>query len=559
MFIGIAATIPDLPNLPGQGGGGPEVTLDYSSSNFCADASDPTLSDASPVGGVFSYTGVGTLDLNTSDGAIDISGSDPGNYTVIYTVIGVGSSNFPINIGSTINTTVTGDSSTCIGFVPSPADLTAVSGYSNYEWFKDNTSVQNGTSNTYTPAFNVAGNFVYKVTITDSSLGIPCTATSSDFAFAVNALPTISIADPTGGFCSGSSTTITTTVSAGTVFAWYKDDVLITGQTGSTLTVTEAAEYKATVTDGNGCTSPLSIGLDIEKFDPPTVTIATVPGTTICTGDTATLTASVTGGAGTMSYLWSTGVTGSSISVAPTTTTTYTVTVTDGNGCTGTASQEITASTAGTAIASINNDDAMSFNGTDSYVDAGNPTELQFGDQDFTITSWFKMSTSQSNNLVGKFEASGNQRSYSIWIDESGSGFAKFVISNNGQSGSGNTTVVTDNNSLSLNNWHFVAVVYDSTNNLAKISVDGNSFVTASHSGGAYSSSTANFRISNINGLFFNGSIDEVAVWDSALSSCDVKGIYEGSIGSNAGKAANLLDTNTTIPAPVYWNRMGDS
>jgi hypothetical protein len=93
----------------------------------------------------------------------------------------------------------------------------------------------------------------------------------------INALPTISIADATGGFCSGSSTTITTTVSAGTVFAWYKDDVLIVGQTGSTLTVTEAAEYKATVTDGNGCTSLLSNGLDIEEFDSPTVTIATVP------------------------------------------------------------------------------------------------------------------------------------------------------------------------------------------------------------------------------------------------------------------------------------------
>ena len=74
MFIGIASTIPDLPNLPGQGGGsGPEVTLDYSLSNFCADASDPTLTDASPAGGVFSYTGAGTLALNTSNGAIDIS------------------------------------------------------------------------------------------------------------------------------------------------------------------------------------------------------------------------------------------------------------------------------------------------------------------------------------------------------------------------------------------------------------------------------------------------------------------------------------------------------
>ena len=98
MFIGIASTIPDLPNLPGQGGSGPVVTLDYSSSNFCADASDPTLTDASPSGGVFSYTGAGTLALNTSNGAVDISNSTPGNYIVTYTVTGVGFSNFPINI-----------------------------------------------------------------------------------------------------------------------------------------------------------------------------------------------------------------------------------------------------------------------------------------------------------------------------------------------------------------------------------------------------------------------------------------------------------------------------
>jgi hypothetical protein len=98
MFIGIASTIPDLPNLPGQGGSGPAVTLDYSSSNFCADASDPTLTDASPAGGVFSYTGAGTLALNTSNGAIDISNSTSGNYIVTYTVAGVGSSNFSINI-----------------------------------------------------------------------------------------------------------------------------------------------------------------------------------------------------------------------------------------------------------------------------------------------------------------------------------------------------------------------------------------------------------------------------------------------------------------------------
>ncbi len=105
MFIGIAATIPDLPNLPGQGGEDITVTLDYSLSNFCADANDPTLTDASPTGGVFSYTGAGTLALNTSNGAIDISNSIPGNYIVTYTVAGVGSSNFPINITALDNAT----------------------------------------------------------------------------------------------------------------------------------------------------------------------------------------------------------------------------------------------------------------------------------------------------------------------------------------------------------------------------------------------------------------------------------------------------------------------
>lgn len=92
MFIGVACTIPDLPNLPGQGGESVSVTLDYPSNDVCYDgATSP--SDASPAGGTFSYTGSGTLDLNTSTGAINAAGSDPGSYTVIYTKSGV-SSNF---------------------------------------------------------------------------------------------------------------------------------------------------------------------------------------------------------------------------------------------------------------------------------------------------------------------------------------------------------------------------------------------------------------------------------------------------------------------------------
>ena len=163
MFIGIAATIPDLANLHGQGGEDVTVTLDYPSIDVCYDATT-SPSDASPAGGVFSYTGSGTLDLNPGNGAIDANSSDPGSYTVIYTKSGV-SSTFPIVIGNDI-----------------------------------------------------------------------------------------------------------------------------------------------------------------------TLSITPVPGATICTGDTATLTANASGGTGSLTYLWSTGATGSSISV--TTSATYTVEVTDSKGCT---------------------------------------------------------------------------------------------------------------------------------------------------------------------------------------------------------------------------------
>ncbi|MBK8192262.1 MAG: hypothetical protein IPK76_03210 [Lewinellaceae bacterium] len=74
-----------------------------------------------------------------------------------------------------------------------------------------------------------------------------------------------------------------------------------------------------------------------------TVTINTIPTASIsgpgsiCTGQSATLTAS---GGGT--YLWNTGATSTSISVSPVSNTTYTVTVTGSNGCTKTATKTIT-------------------------------------------------------------------------------------------------------------------------------------------------------------------------------------------------------------------------
>jgi len=546
-IISIGIPLPDRSALPGQTGSGEEVNLQYATQNYCANSSNPSPTVATPAGGAFSYAPGGIS--GGANGTIVIANSNPGNYTVTYTVNG-DSANFPINIGAVVDTTITGDSATCIGFAPSPSDLTAVSGYSNYEWFKDNVSVQNGTSNTYTPAFNVAGSFVYKVIITDNSLGISCAATSSDFAFTVNALPTITIINSGGGFCSGSSTVITTTVSAGTIFAWYKDNVLISGQTASSLTVTEVGEYTATVTDSNGCTSLISNGLDIEQFDSPSVTIATVPGTTICTGDTATLTANPTGGTGPYVYSWSTGATTQAISV--TTSATYTVTVTDANTCTATASQAITASTAATTIASIDNDYAMSFNGTDTYVQMGeNLPDLH--DSARTLVFWAK-ATSWTANQGVVIESDAFEITAVLGYSNQYVSFTTDNATNNNQRKTWSASGLTDNT------WHHFAMTVDSSNNISNIYVDGVAQTVSSIAGFPQSTGINNIGKRYNNSSYFDGELDEIAVFNSKLSSCDIKGIYEATTTvSGQPKSANLLDANTTIPAPVYWNRMGDS
>ncbi len=554
-IISIGIRIPDRSALPGQSGSGEEVNLQYATQNYCANSSNASPTVATPAGGIFSYAPGGIS--GGANGTIVIANSIPGNYIVTYTVAGVGSANFPINIGAIIDTTITGDSATCIGFAPSPADLTAVSGYSNYEWFKDNVSVQNGASNTYTPAFNVAGSFVYKVTITDNSLGTPCTATSSNFAFTVNALPTISIAGT--DFCAGQSTTLTATPSTGT-FVWEVNTGsgynVISGQTNNTISVNTAGDYRAKVTDANGCTSDYSNVLAIAQFASPSVTIATVPGTTICTGDTATLTANATGGSGSgYTYLWSTSATTQAISV--TTSGTYSVTVTDSNGCTATASQLITVSTAATAIANINNDHAMSFNGTDQYVEATGVTSLN-GLSTMSFSLWVKAASGAQADSYAAILGIGDTTTNTGQIF-----FSQANLDNNFnfyvRTSAGYGTPATTGIGFLNGDWRHVAGTYDGTN--LKLYVDGSQVSSVSRTGNLITA-TGELYIgrTTTSANFFNGELDEVAVWDSALSSCDVKGIYEATTTvSGQPKTANLLDANTTIPAPVYWNRMGDS
>ncbi|MBI1804777.1 MAG: T9SS type A sorting domain-containing protein [Ignavibacteria bacterium] len=132
--------------------------------------------------------------------------------------------------------------------------------------------------------------------------------------------------------CSGTSGTLTATVTGGTspyTYSWN------TGATTQSITTSTAGTYTVTVTDSKGATATSSGTLTVNL--PPSVSVNSL---TVCSGSSGTLTATVTGGTSPYTYLWNTGATTPSITTS--TGGTYSVTVTDSKGCSGIGSGILT-------------------------------------------------------------------------------------------------------------------------------------------------------------------------------------------------------------------------
>jgi hypothetical protein len=119
------------------------------------------------------------------------------------------------------------------------------------------------------------------------------------------------------------------------------------GSTSASISNLSAGIYSVTVTDGNGCTKSTSY-----EITQPALLTATGSGTNVSCFGGSNGTATVTVGGGTLpyTYVWSTG--GTTQSISGLAIGIYNVTVTDGNGCTKSASYQVTQPTLLTAVAS---------------------------------------------------------------------------------------------------------------------------------------------------------------------------------------------------------------
>ena len=189
-----------------------------------------------------------------------------------------------------------------------------------------------------------------------------------------------------------------------------------------------------------------------------------------------------------------------------------------------------------------------SFDGTDDFVTMSNPDDLNFSG-DTTISFWVKYTNQASsfNFLIDKSTSVG-ERQYALYLRNETGGTKTFSFSTSGGTAVQNNSTGT----ISVNEWSHVAVVVDSgVTNGTKLYINGSSETLGTHT--ITTNDSAPFQLGKRydTSFEFGGLMDEVAIFNSALSATDI---------------ASLRDTSGTSPlpadisslSPVGWWRMGD-
>jgi PKD repeat protein/photosystem II stability/assembly factor-like uncharacterized protein len=304
-------------NITGVAGAAPNAAFTASSTSICPGGT-VTFTDQStgtPTSWSWTFPG-GTPSSSTSQNPT-VTYAAAGTYNVTLVATNGNGSDTQTNTAYiTVNplptVAATGSSTICAG---NSAALTAT-GAATYTWMPGNLT---GSSVTVSPTATTT----YTVTGT-SAAGCSNTATVT---VTVNSVPNVT-ATGTATICSGNSATIT--ASGASTYNWMPGNL-----TGASVSVSPTATttYTVTGTAANGCTDPATVTITVNAL--PTVAAT---GSTICAGNTATITAT-----GASTYNWMPGnLTGSSVTVSPASTTTYTVTGTNAAGCTSTSTATIT-------------------------------------------------------------------------------------------------------------------------------------------------------------------------------------------------------------------------
>ena len=209
---------------------------------------------------------------------------------------------------------------------------------------------------------------------------------------------------------------------------------------------------------------------------------------------------------------------------------------------------------------------SLEFDGTNDYVDTSSPFESTFKDS-FTISSWVKPTDGRPSAyeyIYGIYGASGGKNRITLISGANGELNIRFRANDAGSGDSGGDTAAIWADGEST--WTHTVVVADSTIsgndglvlyvNGVKTAISGSgdtSAITFSDFNTTHNFILGSASVSSGVGTSntFAGKLDEVAIWNTALSAGDISALYQ------AKGTSDLNDDGNSANLKGWW-RMGD-
>ena len=193
---------------------------------------------------------------------------------------------------------------------------------------------------------------------------------------------------------------------------------------------------------------------------------------------------------------------------------------------------------------------ALDFDDTNDYVAAdGVTSELSSNGLPFTVSAWAYPDTT-TKGAIFAFNKTGNSDENLNLLFYAKNGSTKKFYHLEG----GNNTWTESTNTFEPGEWHHIVVTVDSSQN-GKLYVNGGQQGTWSN---GTNSSADRFSIGqeyDDDGTdpsdFFDGKIDEVAIWNVALNAADVTSLYNSGNGLNASANSGNYDNSADLIG--YW------
>ncbi|NBR14654.1 MAG: hypothetical protein EBU01_08730, partial [Crocinitomicaceae bacterium] len=302
----------------------------------------------------FNWNGTSNIIINVChdyacNSSATMSMASPGYTATSYLLTGASGSNCTTFTGATTATT----RPVMIFNAQVPTNNSA-----SFNWSWNTTPAINAATGTTTAVNNTTSPVATTFTATATNPTTGCSSSLTTSTVTINPMPAVPTANSTS-VCGTQNATCSVTGSGvgGNTFRWYTvatGGTAIVGQTGNSLTAypvsTNTTFY---VSEANANCESARVAVTQTVTVAPTIS-ASALSPTICSGQSATLTASSLNAGYT--YTWSNSLgTGSSVSVSPSATTSYTVTANDAsgganNGCSATANVTVTVNALPSAI-----------------------------------------------------------------------------------------------------------------------------------------------------------------------------------------------------------------